>query len=405
MTCSLYSCCYKKAKNLFVGFIFAVLFVPLSSVQAKYAAIVIDADSGKVLFSRNADTRNYPASLTKMMTLYMAFEALEKGTLKLNQKLKVSRRAEGMAPGKLGLRRGQKISAKDVILGMVTKSANDAAVVMAEALGGTEVKFARMMTERARKLGMKRTTFRNASGLPNRGQLSTARDMARLSKALMRDYPQYYKYFSTTKFRYNKRKYNNHNKLLTSYKGTDGIKTGYTRASGFNLAASVKRNGRRLIGVVFGGRTGKSRDRHMKDILTKSFKKLPEIRSATAQPPLPKRNPAALRTKIKAKPRQAGTQVASLNARAVLPKAPRGKWAVQVGAFGNYNIAQSIARSALESLGDEASFVSASVEPYQQKNAQLYRARIIGMNEGYARRACTVLRTKNMTCMPISPKG
>ncbi|WP_343564946.1 D-alanyl-D-alanine carboxypeptidase family protein [Kiloniella sp. b19] len=400
----------------------ATLFAvgPLSSAQAKYAAIVVDADTGDVLFSRNADTRNYPASLTKMMTLYMAFEAIENGKLKLNQRLKVSRRAEGMAPSKLGLRRGQTIKAEDVILALVTKSANDAAVVMAEALGGTEIKFAQMMTKRARQLGMKRTTFKNASGLPNRGQLSTARDMSKLGKALMRDFPQYYSYFSTTRFTYNKRKYKNHNKLLSSYKGTDGIKTGYTRASGFNLVASVERNGRRLIGVVFGGRTGKSRDRHMKEILTKSFKRLPEIRSAAAKPPLPKRNPvrqsettqiAVVTAPVTPTPRPASAiadtaiQTANLGTAAVLPKAPTGQWGIQVGAFNDFEKAQSIAKTALESLGERASFASTNVEPYAQQNKRIYRARIVGMNESYAREACQSLRAENITCLPVPPQG
>lgn len=259
--------------------------------QAKYASIVIDADTGQVLHEVNADTRNYPASLTKMMTLYLTFEALEKGKLKIDQKLPVSRRAEGISPSKLGLKRGQSITVQEVILALVTKSANDAAVVIAEYLGGTEAKFAKIMTTKARAIGMGNTTFRNASGLPNRRQLSTARDMARLSQALLEDFPAYYSLFSTQQFSYGGRKHKNHNKLLVSYEGTDGIKTGYTRASGFNLAASVKRNNRRLIAVVFGGKSSRSRNSHIVKLLDRGFR---QINRAIVEAPRPDRNPFVL---------------------------------------------------------------------------------------------------------------
>jgi D-alanyl-D-alanine carboxypeptidase len=246
---------------------------------------VVDAGTGEVLHQVNADTRNYPASLTKMMTLYLAFEALDRGRLKMDQTLSVSRRA-------------QSIKVKDAILALVTKSANDAAVVIAEALAGSEIKFAQKMTAKARALGMTRTNFRNASGLPNRRQLSTARDMARLAQALIEDYPQFYTYFSTEKFTYKGRTYSNHNSLLRRYAGTDGLKTGYTRASGFNLAASSLRDGRRLIAVVFGGKTASSRDRHITGLLDKGFASPTMTRPLTARagPAVapPPRKPASL---------------------------------------------------------------------------------------------------------------
>ncbi len=254
---------------------FAVLLSAAAPAEARrYASIVIDAVSGEVLHADKADRRAYPASLTKMMTLYLLFEAVDQGRLKMNQKLPVSRRAAGMPPSKIGLKRGQSIRVRDAVKALVTKSANDVAVVVAEALGGSEQKFARIMTEKARKLGMTRTTFRNASGLPNNQQLSTARDMARLAVALQRHFPHHYRVFSTKSFSYKGRKYKNHNKLLTNYSGTDGIKTGYTHASGFNLAASTLRDGRRLIAVVFGGKTAKSRDRHIRGLLDKGFAKV-----------------------------------------------------------------------------------------------------------------------------------
>ena len=263
-------------KSLSALLLSAVLFALTSgpAEARRYASIVVDAVTGEVLHADKADRRAYPASLTKMMTLYLLFEAVDQRRLGLDQKLKVSRRAAGMPPSKLGLKRGQSIRVRDAIKALVTKSANDVAVVVAEALGGNEQKFARLMTEKARALGMSRTTFRNASGLPNSQQLSTARDMARLAQALQRHFPHHYKVFSTKRFSYAGRSYKNHNKLLTNYSGTDGIKTGYTHASGFNLAASTKRDGRRLIAVVFGGKTAKSRDRHIRKLLDRGFAKL-----------------------------------------------------------------------------------------------------------------------------------
>ncbi len=270
----------------------AAAMLTAAPAQAKYASVVIDAETGEVLHAKNSNTRNYPASLVKMMTLYMVFDALEKRKLKLNQGLRVSRRAAGMPPSKLGLRRGQTIRVKEAILALVTKSANDVAVVVAEAIGGTESQFARKMTKKARKLGMKRTTFRNASGLPNRRQLSTARDMATLARALIRDFPQYYHFFATQKFKYRGRTYRNHNKLLRTYSGADGIKTGYIRASGYNLVASSVRNGRRVIAVVFGGKTSRSRNRHTATLLDRGFKRLTMI--ARNYPPPPRRKPTAI---------------------------------------------------------------------------------------------------------------
>ena len=244
--------------------------------QARYASIVIDAETGEVLRSRSADVRRYPASLTKMMTLYLLFEAIDEGKLSLDSKLKVSKRAAGQSPSKLGLRAGSTIRAEDAIKSLIVKSANDIAVVVAEALGGTEIEFARIMTRKAQELGMSRTTFRNASGLPNRKQRSTARDMSRLAQALMRDFPDRYHYFDDQRFSYKGRVHRTPNKLLARYRGMDGIKTGYIRASGFNLVASAERDGRRVIAVVFGGKTPNSRNAHMANLLDLGFTRIAE---------------------------------------------------------------------------------------------------------------------------------
>jgi len=260
-------------------FVLLALFAtPLSDAAAKpnpkYASIVINAYTGQVLYARNSKSRRYPASLTKMMTLYLLFEQLDKGKLTLHSQLKVSRRAQGQAPSKLGLKAGQTISVEQAIKALVIKSANDVATVVGENIGGSEYKFAQLMTRKAKTLGLTGTQFRNASGLPNRRQYTTARDMARLGQKLILDFPTYYNYFAATSFKWKGRTYRTHNNLLKRFRGTDGIKTGYIRASGFNLVTSVQRHGVHLIGVVFGGRKPSTRDAHMQKILNEQFRRI-----------------------------------------------------------------------------------------------------------------------------------
>jgi D-alanyl-D-alanine carboxypeptidase len=236
-----------------------------------FAEIVIDATTGEVLSQKNADTRLYPASLTKMMTLYLTFEALSQGKLDLCQYVTVSKKAAAQEASALGLKAKDSICVEDAILAITTKSANDCAVVLAEAGGGSEENFARAMNAKACQLGMANTHFVNASGLPDKDHFSTARDMAALSRALLRDYPQYYHYFSAKSFTYRGHAYPNHNKLMNRYQGMDGIKTGYIDASGYNLSASAVRDSTRLIGVVFGGRTARTRDAAMAKLLDQGF--------------------------------------------------------------------------------------------------------------------------------------
>ncbi len=265
---------FKPAVVLVAALAFsAVAIVSPAAANSKYAAIVVDANTGKTLFSSSADERRYPASLTKMMTLYLVFEALESGRISKSTKVPFSKNAAKEPPTKLGVRAGGSVTVETVILSLVTKSANDASTAIGELLGGTEAEFARMMTNKARKLGMSETTFRNAHGLPNTAQYTTARDMATLGIALREHYPQYYKYFSTRSFTYNKRRMGNHNRLLGKIKGVDGIKTGYIRASGFNLVSSVNDGNRRIVAVVMGGRTGSSRDAHMAELIKKYLPK------------------------------------------------------------------------------------------------------------------------------------
>jgi D-alanyl-D-alanine carboxypeptidase len=242
-----------------------------------YAAIVVDANSGNVLHNTSADSLRHPASLTKIMTLYLLFEQLEAGKLRLDSRLEVSEHAAQQAPSKLGLRPGQTISVEDAIRALVTKSANDAAVVVAEALGGDEETFARMMTRKARALGMSRTVYNNASGLPDEDQLTTARDQATLGRAIQDRFPRQYRYFATPAFVFQGRAMRNHNKLLGRVEGVDGIKTGYTRASGFNLVSSVRRGNRHIVAVVMGGSSGGARDARMRMLIEE------QIASASTQ--------------------------------------------------------------------------------------------------------------------------
>ncbi len=256
-----------------------------NAVNHKYASIVIDADTGAILSQSNPDKILHPASLTKMMTLSLTFEALQSGRISPNQRIRISKRAAAQSPTKLGLAPGQTITVQDAIYAVVTKSANDISVALAEAVGGSEHQFVQMMNTRAKSIGMNRTVFRNASGLPDNRQVSTARDMAKLGRHIIQNQPRYYPIFNKREFTYNGRTYKNHNRLLDSYPGLDGMKTGYVNASGFNLVASAKRNGQRIIGVVFGGQSTQSRNIHMAGILDNGFVSMDKIRIAQASKP------------------------------------------------------------------------------------------------------------------------
>lgn len=394
-----------------------------SAAVAKYASIVIDAQTGQVLHAAGADTRNFPASLTKMMTLYMTFEALDSGKLGLHQRLPVSQRAAGMAPTKLGLKPGETVEVEDCILGLVTKSANDCAVVLAEAIGGSEANFARMMTDRARALGMSRTTFKNASGLPNPGQLSTARDMARLSQALIQDHKRHYGFFSTASFTFRGVNHTNHNRLMARYEGMDGLKTGFIRASGFNLAASAVRDGRRLIAVVFGGQSPVWRDNHLADLMDEAFEgrstpvlmaeapvRSPSNR-ANRGTPVPDRKPDADDGGVvRAVASAAGelSLVSTANAAVPTAAAPRAAagpgWGIQVGAFNDKAAGQRAVAQATAKAGtilDKA--LPNLVEVRTDRGETIYRARLVGLDEKTARRACATLSKAGQGCMTVPP--
>lgn len=372
-----------------VALILAILTVlGAQPAAAKYASLVMDAETGRILHQTNADTRNYPASLTKMMTMYMVFDALESGEWQLNKRLRVSRKAARQPASRLGLTPGTSITVKQAILALVTRSANDVAAVIAENMSGSERKFALHMTAKARKLGMSRTTFRNASGLPHRGQMSTARDMARLARALIRDHSRHYHYFSTTQFKYGGRVHRNHNKLLVSYEGTDGIKTGYIRASGYNLVASVKRGGQRLIGVVFGGNSSKQRNRHMTSLLNKGFRLL---------------GTGTVSAAVKSK--KVTTKKKKTSEQATLQTGPVPGWGVQVGAFARYDQAYDVARAAINLAPSLLRDGHIKVVPLTKKSGRvLHRARIYGISKRQAYLTCGFLKKHKKHCMEVHTK-
>jgi D-alanyl-D-alanine carboxypeptidase len=390
-------------------FLSAVLLALLIAAPAwaRYSDIVIDARTGQVLHETNADVRNYPASLTKLMTLYLTFEAIEQGRLTWDQMVPVSAHAAAQAPTKLGLAPGSRIAVQDVVLGLVTKSANDGAVVLGETLGGSEPKFGDIMTAKAHTLGMYDTTFKNASGLPNLRQMTTARDMAKLALALQRDFPQDYHYFSTREFNYKGTVIKNHNNLLGKVEGVDGMKTGFIQASGFNLVASAERNGRRFIAVVLGGETVKVRDQEVSALLEHAFAgdltpsttrvaALPNVKMAV---PKTSKITAPAPKSLPAKPKTVMTDASTISPMASLGETITN-WAIQVGAFARQDAARQAASKAFSQLTQLASEAEVAVVG---SSKALYRARIVGLSEASAQEACRLLRQKGTDCVTISP--
>ena len=394
----------------------------------RFAAFVVDMDTGTVLHSENGDAIRHPASLTKMMTLYMTFEALQQGRLRLNQELPISAHAASMPQTNLALRKGKTITVDEAMRALVIRSANDAAVVLGEALGGSEWQFAVAMTNKAHRLGMNNTVFKNANGLPNDRQITTARDMATLGIALQRDFPRYYPYFALKDFTYNGRRYHTHNHVLEQYPGVDGIKTGYINASGYNLVSSVKRNGYRLVATVMGGRTGASRDAYMRDLLTRSLRQL-----AQSRPPVrggkfyanTKAQPAIPAEAIKqATPAQVATAPATVASTAIqTPTFSRqrlqinsgggrndimtGGWGIQVGAFAASQDAFMAAVNARDLAAKVLKEASINVNDPASNTAtdRVYRARIENLTESQARRACKMLTAKKEPCFVYQGSG
>jgi D-alanyl-D-alanine carboxypeptidase len=343
--------------------------------SARYASIVVDASTGALLSAVSPDEPRHPASLAKMMTLYMAFEALRDRRIGLQQQVPVSVSAAAMAPTKLGLVPGTRITVEQAILGMITKSANDAAAALGELLGGDEARFAQIMTLRARALGMTHTTFRNASGLPDPEQWTTARDLALLGRRLIADFPDYYGYFGTPSFVFRGRTYRTHDHLLETYPGTDGLKTGFTTSSGFNLVSSASRSGVRLVGVVLGGANGRERDNHMVALLDQGFERMDV--------------PIARHEML------AGSRLPSLVSSA--HAAPR--YAIQVGAYPTERLAREAARAAqLLAEGGEV-----RVEPVTLRGKTSWRAQVNGLSGSEAQATCGILGRRKSPCMILRP--
>lgn len=420
--------------------------------SATYADIVLDAETGQVLHQIEPDSLRHPASLTKMMTLYLTFQALENGKLTINQYLPISANASEQSPSKLGLRPGQRIRVEDAILGLVTESANDAAVVLGEWLGGSEEGFGEIMTRQAHALGMAHTQFKNPSGLPDPDQITTARDMAILGHALIYHFPQFYPYFSHDHFVYAGINHHTHNHLMDRYEGMDGIKTGYIRASGFNLVASAKRGNIRVIGVVFGGHSAVARDNRMAELLDDAFAQAQKTKSATpplhltsAMPPLayaqgdtadnedgsegyvdlpakagpsqssvpppsqpvfsPTSSTPATITKenmakaTTAKQLQSAKQQEATKATAIEGDA----WGIQIGAYSD----PDIGRQAVASIVNSMPQLLGSGDPQIQKvvisGTTMYRARLMALDQKTAQGVCAYLVQHGQGCLTVGP--
>ncbi|PSJ40110.1 D-alanyl-D-alanine carboxypeptidase [Zobellella taiwanensis] len=404
-----------RAGKALIGLLALVLLFSLSSqarANPRYAAIVIDAETGTVLHAANADASRYPASLTKMMTLYLLFEAMEKGLMTLDTAMPVSAHAASMPQTNISLKAGDRLKVRDAIPALIVRSANDVASVVAEALGGTETAFARMMTDKAKTMKMTSTTFRNASGLPDSAQTSTARDLAVLSLRLMKDFPQYYHYFSTQSFTYKGRTYNSHNRMVRNYPGVDGMKTGYIRASGFNVATSAERDERRVIGVVMGGKTAQSRDQHMASLLDRSISRATRIAKVSAE-----QAPAAAKLVVSTETvRQTVRQEPQTRAPAVLQRTSQSLpieqslitdelgWAVQIGSFRVPEQARDRASDAARRLNDVA-LAQIAVSEVEISNRKLFRARLVGLEEAQAKNACQRLSRQGMDCLVVKLSG
>lgn len=391
----------------------------IAVANASVSSIMIDAANGEVMYEMNADERRYPASLTKLMTLYITFNALENNHIKLTDKLKVSRTAAGRSPSKLGVRAGETITVKDAIMAVIVKSANDCATVLAEHFAPTEADFAVLMTNTAHKLGMNHTTFKNASGLPNKQQKTSARDMAILAMAVYHHFPQYYKWFSAKSFQYKGRTIGGHNYILKTFAGADGMKTGYTAASGYNIITSAKRSGKRVIAVTMGHNSVGERDKkvskmmdrglvHMQkgdvDVATltneingKGVIKAKTARVAAVQKKTPAKTQNVRLAKAQNKTAVKATQIASA--------VSNGRYAVQVGSFSDYQRARNYALTVKNKLAKKYAVHDIKVEKVQAASKTVYRSKVIGLARNDANTICRNMKRSNQACLVTADSG
>jgi len=374
------------------------------SAEERYASIVVDADSLDIIHARQIDEPRYPASLTKVMTLYLTFDALNRGDLKLDDKLIVSGTAARTPPFGLGLTRGQMITVDQAIQAVAVRSANDAAVVLAERLAGSEQVFAAQMTQKALELGMVKTTFKTANGLPNSEQKTSARDMAKLSLAILNHHKRYYHYFGQTEFTWQSKTKKNTNGLLHWLAGVDGFKTGFTRASGYNLIISAQRDGRRIIAVVLGGSSGKARNKHMQDLVERSFATL-GVQPVVSRPPV-----TVVKTKDTTKPVQLASAVRLRSSSGEIvtvatgikdlklpEKTLGGKWSVQLGAYNSPLEAEARLNYVLSKTNEIVADRSVTESEYRGK--PVHRARLTGLTAKNAHALCKSLES----CLVIAP--
>ncbi|EJF87569.1 hypothetical protein ME1_01171 [Bartonella vinsonii subsp. arupensis OK-94-513] len=446
INCQKIACFYKKVAIAFI--ILALSYswasaTPQGAYPDKYAAIVIDANTGKTLFQANATLKRYPASLTKMMTLYMLFEALHMRRVTPNTPIPVSHYAATRPPTKIGFKAGQTISAEAAAKALITRSANDVATAIAEYLGGNEKKFARMMTAKARKLGMAHTHFANASGLPDVRNYSTARDMATLSLALRKNFPQQYKLFKIKSFTFRGHTINNHNKLVKIMKGVDGIKTGYTQMSGSNLATSMRLEGRSIVAVVMGGKSSTARDEHMASLLSQYLPKASRTKSGSylmasvhynlptgKNIPIPnvKAEPtnfdneiSTMLTAFAEQPRNSNMAIAAVN-QAIIPipnpqkaipvethkivpasLSTNAGWAIQIGSLPSEEQAKKLLLKAKDTAYSALKRTSSHMQLFEKSGRHYYRARFIGFpSKKEALNACSTLKKANFNCYTVA---
>lgn len=397
-----------------------------NSASASTSSIMLNADDGKVMYETNADELRYPASLTKLMTLYITFNALENGRLKLTDKLKVSRVAASRSPSKLGVRAGDTITVKDAIMAVIVKSANDCATVLAEHFSKTEADFAVLMTKTARKLDMNHTTFKNASGLPNSLQKTTARDMSKLAMAVYHHFPQYYKWFSAQSFRYKGQLVTGHNHLLKTFSGADGMKTGYTAAAGFNIITSAKRNGKRVIAVTMGHKYVNERDKKAALMMDKGLVALKksnwvdvvalsrEINGNSATQIATMQNGRKVFVPLYTKPTTATSSAPEAQSPVVLAAieketqkqnitiAQSGGYAVQVGAFSDYKRAKNYATDVKNDVAKKYAAYQVEVEEANNAGGKMYRSKLVGMEKSTANKICKSLKNQKKSCLVVA---